>query len=227
MNRTFIILILVIIGFSVMPSQAGINKVVQIQCLEDLNMLKIDVFNADGKIAIESPENNRDELWNKHGIHELSSMIGTIRLKNGDGTPSDDPRDDRMTVINPIDTTCTLMEDQGADGLQLQTYHIHVEPYFFNMNAIEACGGATTFQVSIKSGDKILMDKLPFHYRCRLGISKKDGLENRWEEMIDTISISPDKKRISIQGSYMKLEEAEFINAFETYKLDEDTPLTA
>ena len=82
-------------------AKAGvIDTFVQVQCIKALNTLKVDVFSGTSETEFENARENQKKLWESYGIRNYRSMVGTIRLVNGDGTPSDHPRDNRLTVID-------------------------------------------------------------------------------------------------------------------------------
>ena len=69
-----------------------VNDFVQVQCLEDLNMLKIDSFGANGEIARDRSSENQNDLWERHGIRNMRTMVDYIRLIDENGKPSEDHR---------------------------------------------------------------------------------------------------------------------------------------
>lgn len=215
---------------------------VQAQCIKDLNMLKIDVFSGKTETGFEHFSKKQKKLWESHGIRNYLSMIGTIRLIEDDNTPSKDPRDDRMTAINPIQTSCILIK-KNPDGKAIpRKYSVHIEPYFFNTNRNGECGGAQTFAVTIKQADQILIDNVPFWYRCRVNpwISDK-GIEGRRDERINSIEFHPDDNRFTFSGYYLDTDDYIcdgakntcdpnkhiYIDAFKVFDLDKDMPVTA
>ncbi len=219
-----------------------VNEFVQVQCIKDLNTLKINTFGANGEIAAKRSHDNQKNLWKTHGIREIRTMVDYIRLHNDDGTPSEDPRDTRMIVKDPIQTSCTLIEER-PDGTQApRTYDIHIEPYFFNTNPNGECGGVFTFSVTIKQNDDILIDNLPFWHRCRINpwISDRE-IEGRKNEHIDSIELHPSNDHLIFSGSYLDTDDYIcdgaknacsqnkhiYVDAFKIFYLDKDMPITA
>ena len=202
-----------------------VNEFVQVQCLEDLNALRIDVFSANGKIAKKNAKDNPKALWEKHGIKDIRSMVGYVHLVDGDGTPSKDPRDIRMVVANPIQTSCALTEEL-ADGSQVpRTYDIHIEPYFFNTNPNGYCGGGSpTVELTLTSGKEVLIDHLRFVSEC-----SSDGWHQHNKGMamgsIQSVQLNPEDRYISLYGGLDERYEDDFVFT-STFWFDEDLPIT-
>ena len=200
------------------------GDLVQVQCLEELNTLRIERLRTSGKIASKGARNHQKQLWENHGIRELYTMVENIPLIDENGKPSEDYRDLRMVVKDPIQTSCTLVE-QLEDGTQMpRTYDIHIEPFFFNTNAMETCGGFVTFELTLTSGDQVLIDQLRFNSEC----SRTNWYRHDKDAAMGgfgTVEVNPENRVIWIFGSLDEEYEDDFV--FKTYyKFDKDLPIT-
>ena len=104
--------ILILFFVLALPAKAWadiVNDFVQVQCLEELNTLKIERLGTSGKIASKGASDYQKQLWENHGIREVYTMVDYIRLIDENGKPSEDNRDIRMVVKDPIQTSCTLI----------------------------------------------------------------------------------------------------------------------
>ena len=200
------------------------NEFVQVQCLEDLNILRIDLLGASGKITSKGAIDHQKRLWENHGIRELYTMVGTIRLTDENGKPSEDYRDERMVVKDPIQTSCTLIE-QLEDGTQTsRTYDVYIKPYFFNTNAMGYCGGFVTFELTLTSEDQILIDHLRFNSEC-----SKEYWYQHDKDMalggLSSVGLYPENRRIRMSGGLLEEYEDKFVFK-SSFDFDEDLPIT-
>lgn len=201
-----------------------INEFVQVQCLRDLNLLKIDAFNANGDIAMERSEQNQEVLWDQHRIRNINTMIDYIQLIDNDGKPSNDYRDTRMEVKDPIQTSCTLIEELEDGTPKPQTYDIHIQPYFFNVNPNGECGGAQTLELTLKSKGRVFIDKLRYISECA---DTKWARHNEGTALgaIQSVSLNPEDGYISLEGGLGKAYEEDFVFT-DIFWLDDDLPIT-
>ena len=186
------------------------NDFVQVQCLEDLNMLKIDSFGANGEIARDRSSENQNDLWERHGIRNMRTMVDYIRLIDENGKPSEDHRDTRMVPKDPIQTSCTLVEEMADGKREPRTYEIHIKPYFFNTNPNGYCGGGSpTIELTITIGDRVLVDHLRFLSECSYNESVH---HNKGMAMggISSIYIYPEERYITLRGRINERYEDEF-----------------
>ena len=200
------------------------DDLVQVQCLEELNALKIDILRTAGRIASKAIRDHPKQLWENHGIRELYTMVGTIRLIDENGKPSEDDRDIRMVVKDPIQTSCTLIEQLENGTQRPRTYDIHIEPFFFNTNAMGTCGGFVTFELTLTSGDQVLIDQLRFNSECSRTNWYRHN-KNTALGGISSIGLYPGNRRIRISGGLFEEYEDKFV--FKSYfDFDKDLPIT-
>ena len=202
-----------------------VNDFVQVQCLEDLNMLKIDSFGANGEIARDRSSENQNDLWERHGIRNMRTMVDYIRLIDENGKPSEDHRDTRMVPKDPIQTSCTLVEEMADGKREPRTYEIHIKPYFFNTNPMGRCGGGSpTTELTITAGDRVLIDRLRFLSECS---SYEPDHHNRGMAMggISSIYIYPESQYLTVDGGLYEEYEDEFIFPYLIW-FDEGLPVT-
>ena len=225
--RSILYHFLILFAALALPAKAwayDYNEFVQVQCLEDLNILRIDLLGASGKITSKGAVDHQKRLWTNHGIRELYTMIGTIRLIDENGKPSEDDRNIRMVVKDPIQTSCTLVE-QLEDGTQMpRTYDIHIKPYFFNTNAMGRCGGFVTFELTLTSGDQVLVDHLRFDSEC----SKNYWYQHNKDMALgglSSIGLYPENRRIRMSGGLLEEYEDKFVFK-SSFNFDEDLPIT-
>ncbi len=196
--RFFVFLFCFFISF---PARADIvNDFVQVQCLQDLNALKIDVFGANGNIAASRSHNNQQELWERHGIREISTMVDYIRPVDENGLPSGDYRDTRMALKNPIQTSCALISETEGRKQESLIYDVYVEPYFFNTNPHGHCGASPTFSLTVKTANNVLIDNLRFVSEC---VTYEGSHHDKGMAMgfIQSIQFNPEDGYITIDGT--------------------------
>lgn len=206
------------LGAEVRHASADIvNEFIQVQCLTELNALKIDEFNINGQTPSDYSEKNHQELWQKRAIYPYESLR---KIETA-------PPHSQTALTHK--TQCILYKKTGIDSnekpiLKEQVYDIEFGPYLFNTNPEGKCGNAAAFSVSVKTKDKIVIDDLPFLYQCSADDS---GQETRSEEEIQTILLLPEEGYINIEGSYLDVEKNNYIQEFKTYWMEEDLPVTA
>lgn len=52
-----------------------VNTFAQVQCLEELNALKIDMFNANGEMPRQTAKNDYEALWKNKGLVLAEALI--------------------------------------------------------------------------------------------------------------------------------------------------------
>ena len=225
--RNIIYRFLILFFVLALPAKAwadGGYDLVQVQCLEELNVLKINRIRTGGKIASKGIRDHPKQLWENHGIRELYTMVENIPLIDENGKPSEDYRDLRMVVKDPIQTSCTLVEHLEDGTYTPRTYDIHIKPYFFNTNAMGYCGGFVTFELTLTSGDQVLIDQLRFNSEC----SKVYSSQHNKDMALGGVRgfyINPEVRFILLSGSINKEYEDDFV--FKSYfDFDKDLPIT-
>ena len=146
------------------------NLLLQSQCIEKINTLKIDVFRTHDHIFYKDMAHDYKTLWKNQNI----VFYNSLRKSSSDFT---------FQEGSSVDTTCNLFRQENNQS-QKTTYHIQITPYFFNTNPSGHCGNAETFEVTIKSEDHTLLDRVRFWKDCRW----HDSAEN--DQEIDTIIFS-------------------------------------
>ena len=117
-----------------------------------------------------------------------------------------------------------VLIEQLEDGIQTpRTYDIYIEPYFFNTNAMGYCGGFVTFELTLTSGDQVLIDQLRFNSECgKTYWSRHD--KDAATGGFGTVEVNPENRVIWIFGSLDEEYEDDFV--FQSYfKFDEDLPI--
>lgn len=193
--------------FSPANAYAG-NLFAHVQCLENINSLKIDVFFTNGALERANAIESKQSLWEEDQIVLYDTLV-------------ENP-DVNSQISRPIETQCTLKEKDNSK----KTYSISLEPYFFNVNPQWECGRAKTFEVTIKAEEKILVDRFRFWYDC-------SGLYGSYQDdkIITTLLFQPHDKSIDFSGYYNNPKEYEdhiFYEVFEkTYSLEDKLPITS
>lgn len=127
-----------------------VNEFIQVQCLKEINALKVDIFNVNGEISRKNALENYQNLWDVRGVVLADSLI-KYNSDNG------------FQEAISLKKQCVL---RGLGGEQKQIYNIDINTYLFSGNLNSQCGLGRTFEINITTKNQTLVDRFRFQYEC-------------------------------------------------------------
>lgn len=176
-----------------------VNEFAQAQCLEKLNIFKIDVFNANGTIPLENALKKQQSLWNEDGISFAKTLI-----ENEPGSAS--------YGAQPLQKQCALY---GKNGTKKQTYYINLKPYIFSDNSNSQCGLSRTFEITLTTRNQVLLDKFRFQENCS------------FTQSVYNFTFIPHEGYMLFNGTYPDPDGGRFSRSFyKIFYLEDKLPVT-
>jgi hypothetical protein len=131
-----------------------VNDIFQVTCMPELGTLEIRTFNINGKLAQNNLVKHSNTIREKFSIHPYDPELFEFGP------------DHAWQKSKTYHGKCILPVTDDPTIKKTSSFNYAIGGSFQNVNPNGLCGGWRTINVTLKLGDKVLMDQLSFGQSC-------------------------------------------------------------